>query len=379
MIREIFFPKGIALIAITLLMLGPAGLMQSYASSTSNEVVWQLLYIKQNDCNTPDMMRAQIYADLTSKYLELYELENKSYEINCILTSEYESFEKAYDTDLMILIFDEEAGQEMLLSSDLDGLYAYSGNDRTTNHTVILCDCSEGKINFESALSPWILSHELSHFVLSYKGFSLSAITNIVHDKEDYYNEYCLVTSATVTKNCDDVRMKIRTENTPRDFVVIAPYSPAVGNTLLKYIYEDIDTQAVDMQRSLTTMWLTGEIDDNAYVETLKNIVDTPVETFEHVVPFLDIPNGFVIAEVSKNIETDWNELLNPDSSEQERMEALIDYITVQLDGVAPDSFNELPNWFKARALMWSEQKISDKVFFDGIEHLVRMGSIQIS
>jgi hypothetical protein len=28
---------------------------------------------------------------------------------------------------------------------------------------------------------------------------------------------------------------------------------------------------------------------------------------------------------------------------------------------------------------LWSEERISDKVFFDGLEHLVRSGTIEIS
>jgi hypothetical protein len=37
-----------------------------------------------------------------------------------------------------------------------------------------------------------------------------------------------------------------------------------------------------------------------------------------------------------------------------------------------------MPNWFKTRALLWSEKRISDKVFFDGVEHLVRMGTLKL-
>ncbi len=89
--------------------------------------------------------------------------------------------------------------------------------------------------------------------------------------------------------------------------------------------------------------------------------------------------NGFVISELVKKIETDWQEYLNP-LEKEETLKPLLDYLTPpiesQLELADQDQF---PHWFKTRALLWAEQKISDDVFFNGIEHLVRSGTIQLT
>ena len=127
-------------------------------------------------------------------------------------------------------------------------------------------------------------------------------------------------------------------------------------------------------------MWITNEIDDIAYVNTLQNFVAPPPE-FEdsEQEPFMKIENGFVIAEVSKVKDVEWDKYLNPESLEQDYTQLLVDHIPFNLDeNVGEMNSKEMPNWFKTRALLWSEQRISDKVFFDGVEHLVRMGVVNI-
>ncbi len=125
-------------------------------------------------------------------------------------------------------------------------------------------------------------------------------------------------------------------------------------------------------------MWLDGSLDDESYIESLKNIVDPEMQETQYSEnPYLQLENGFVIAEVAKNVEIDWQEHLNPGDVDQ-RIQALVSFFpTEYVDEVDMDEV--LPHWFKSRALMWTDEKIADKVFLDGIEHLVRSGSIQLS
>jgi hypothetical protein len=243
-----------------------------------------------------------------------------------------------------------------------------------------MCHCSDYDTGYERTLSSWILSHELSHFVLSYKGFPQSDIQERIHEIEKEYDNCVGVNFQ--TSSCDDFKMSIRPESSSKDFVVMAPYEPAVGNKLIKYIPDDYsDTEVIELQRGLAKMWITNSIDDDAYANTLKHLIDTPMENnYESYQPFMEISNGFVIAEISKPSDIEWNEYLHSELQNQDNLIKLQNYIPFNLEEQGEEFFLEkMPNWFKTRALLWSENRISDKVFFDGVEHLVRLNIINLS
>ena len=93
-------------IMITLsLILGPT-LTKSYAAENSS-VEWQLLYIKKDTCGPKDNMD-KVYASLTSKYFELYQLANHNSSVDCISESQFKDFQKSENVTLLILIFDQD-------------------------------------------------------------------------------------------------------------------------------------------------------------------------------------------------------------------------------------------------------------------------------
>jgi len=374
--RKIAITK-VSLMIVTISMLTPIGISESFAQS-EQQPVWQLLYLKEDFCRNNDDQVANAYADLTTKYFELYQLSNFGKEAYCITVSEYANYKETMEVDLVILVFDDIMGEKILQSNDLDGIYAHMGNERLTNHTIILCDCSSDKLSSESALTPWILSHELSHFVLSYKGYSKSNIQEIIHSLENEYSECVRVFH--VDANCDSVKITTRGDSTARDYIVMTPYKPAVGNSLINYISDDIGSPTIELQREVTNLWVTDSIDDAAFVATIKHLVDPPLEkNFDQVATFLEMENGFVISELVKKIETDWQEYLNP-LEKEETLIPLLDFIVPPSESQTElDEQDQFPHWFKTRALLWAEQKISDDVFFNGIEHLVRSGTIQLS
>lgn len=366
------------LLSILVLMIAPSSFSEAFANSEST-ITWQLVFIQNEECG-PDDTLDKVYAGLTSKYFELYELENSVYDINCMSESEYQDFQKNEDVNLLIQIYDGYMGQKILASNNVDGIYVHTGNDRTQNHLVIMCHCSEYDTGYERTLPSWILSHELSHFVLSFKGFSQSDIQERIHDIEKDYDN-CIGTNFQ-TSSCDGIRTTVSPDSSSKDFVVMAPYEPAIGNKLIKYIPDDYsDTEVIELQRSLAKMWLANSIDDVAYAETLKHLIDSPMDDNSEIhKPFMEIPNGFVIAETSKPTDVEWDEYLQPGVDTQENLALLQNYIPFDLEEqVEGNSLEKMPNWFKTRAMLWSEQRISDKVFFDGVEHLVRMKIIQLS
>ena len=108
--------------------------------------------------------------------------------MNCISESQFKDFQKSENVTLLILIFDQDLGKSLLQPNNLDGIYIHSGNDRTNNHQLIMCDCSVFASSYETTLPSWVLSHELSHFVLSYKGFSKSDTKMKIHKIQDEYD-----------------------------------------------------------------------------------------------------------------------------------------------------------------------------------------------
>ena len=112
-----FFIAGIALVLIM-----PLAVTESYAEQKYQGAVWQLVYVKSNICHPTDNEVAKMYAELTSSYFELYELENKAIDPYCITESEYENFKNNEDVTLLILMFDAEMGNKFLQPNDLDGV-----------------------------------------------------------------------------------------------------------------------------------------------------------------------------------------------------------------------------------------------------------------
>jgi hypothetical protein len=367
-----------SLMSILAVLIGPAVLSEAFADGES-KLIWQLVFIKNDECGSNDTLD-KVYASLTSKYFELYELENTIYEINCMSELEYQNFQKNEDVNLLIQVYDENMGQKILEKNNVDGIYVHTGNDRTQNHLVIMCHCSDYDSSYESILPSWILSHELSHFVLSYKGFSQNDIQEKIHDIEKEYDN-CIGTNFQ-TQSCNEYKITISPDSSSKDFVVMAPYEPAVGNKLIKYIPDNYsDTDVITLQRSLAKMWVTNSIDDIAYANTLKHLIDSPMDDNEEThEPFMEIPNGFVIAEISKPKDIEWNEYIQSDIQYQDNLSILKNYIPFDLEEEVEEfSLEKMPNWFKTRAMLWSEKRISDKVFFDGVEHLVRMNIINLN
>jgi len=367
----------LGLMAIAMLMISPLTLSESYAM-TPGIFEWQLLFIQEAECSTNDNLN-EVYSSLTTKYFEMYELENSSHEALCMTELEYTNYQMNEDIDLLILIYDGKVGEKILQPNKVDGLYMHTGNDRTQNHLVIMCHCSDFDSSYDQIIPSWILTHELSHFVLSFKGFPKSVIQNAIHEVEDEYDN--CVGANFQSEYCEDFKTTIRPDGISKDFPVMMPLESAVGNKLISYIPDDFsDSKIIDLQRNIAKMWITNEIDDNAFTNTLKNFVDVPTDfTNEEHKPFMKIKNGFVIAENSKPKEVTWDEYLSTESVNEDDTQLIINHIPFNLnEDLEESNMEEMPNWFKSRALLWSEKRISDKVFFDGVEHLVRMGIINI-
>ena len=248
-------------ILVCLTILSPG---QSLASHQS-EVAWQLIVISSEPaCSGYHHYMVQKYNEITEKYLDLYGLENSQYEPECYTEISFaEEYEKPSDLDLLILVYDRDKGRVELHAHNTGGLYIHQGNDLSTNHTVIICDCP----NFKYSDPVWILSHELSHFVLNYLGFDLDIVEKEIHGL-DYKFDSCV--EGAYDNLCSSIKTTIDTQRS--DWVVMIPYAPAIGKDPPLPLVEKVSLESpiqTTMIIEITNWWLDGEISDENYINSL--------------------------------------------------------------------------------------------------------------
>ena len=87
--------------------------------------------------------------------------------------------------------------------------------------------------------------------------------------------------------------------------------------------------------------------------------------------------NGFFIAEKSNEVKVTWTDLLEKLETKDTKLN-LLEYIPTHPEENLDDS-SDIPDWFKNRARLWSQERIGDNVFFSGIDQLFRKGVIGVS
>jgi len=233
---------------------------------TQEEATWQLVVISSEPaCTGYHYYMVEKYNAITNEYLNLYQLFHGSYQPECFTEEDFmEQYSKPPDLDLLILVFDKEKGMADLHSHNTGGVYIHQGNDLSTNHSVIICDCP----NFNYSDSVWILSHELSHFVLNYLAFDLDEVESVIHGI-DYKFDRCV--EEEYTSLCGTVKTRIETNRS--EWTVMIPYEPAVGLDPPAPLVEKVSLESpyqTAMIKEITNWWLDGEISDENYIKSLK-------------------------------------------------------------------------------------------------------------
>jgi len=154
----------------------------------------------------------------------MYGVDNLKHPYVCVSDSKYfEEYTRPDSLDLLILVYDRDLGERELHVNKMGGFYTHLGDDQLKNHVIVFCDCS----NFYFSNPEWILSHELSHFILYYKGYHLDTIEQFVHQYDERY-DYCMNTI--YDSSCVNSRIKLKTDSTAYEWSLIPLYSPAVNN-----------------------------------------------------------------------------------------------------------------------------------------------------
>ena len=376
--KDIFTRIFSCLLLLTTLMLisSPITSQEVLATHLTKELKYQLVLIADQGCSLFNYEKMNHYDEITEKYLELYDLEASKYEPNCVTQSEYLSeYTPPHDLDLIILVYEKELGEKFLHSQKMGGLYTHTGSDRNFNHVIIICDCS----TFYYSDPVWILSHELSHFVLYYKNYEMSLIEDLIHSNDQKYDQ-CIESGL----NCESLTTKLNIESSTKLFSVMPIYKPEssektdADNEDLK-----VRTSVIGISKMITKWWAADKITDGDYANAIGYLVDYDFVTS-------DENTGILIADDPLDDAVTWEEkfseinsnLRNEEKSEQNNKKLIPLLNSKNLDIENKKSIVEqvilgIPDWFKTTAGWWAQDKITDDEFKKNIQFLVKSGIIR--
>ena len=361
--------EGIVLLSILLLFLPPT---IAYANPTQEPIKWQLIYVTgKPTCSNYDYQMTNAYRQLTNGYLKMYELDNSFYYSECLSQKNYNNYKIPSDLDLVILVYERSIGRTELNENGVGGVYYHFGTDKTKNHTIIFCDCP----NFDYSDPAWILTHELSHFVLYYRGYSQEIVENHVHALDIKY-DYCVESHK--PDLCKDIKTYLRVDEQAYNRAVMAPYIPKVEDkSKLSKLPE-----VIAIQKQVTALWLDGRIDDSDYLKILGYDVKSPdISKQKSNKPYF---------ENSKTIFTDGpkekkHEMMFHDGElwlTEKQIQTILSRVPFEMEiqknqtNITNQTIN-LPDSFEISARQWLDKKISNNDFFISLTDSIKNATSQ--
>lgn len=351
-----------------------------YAESFSeNDVSWQLIFISDNlDCKIYEKNRINEIIDLTKQYFDLYKLDNQMIEPVCIFSLQYFDKSNSNESDLKILVFDETIGNNVFVKFGYQGLYAHFGSDRSKNHVIMVVEPTHFSSAYEFTEPSINLTHQISHFILSYYGHNLESIERLLHSYELEYDDCSNKIGNTL---CSEIKSVIRSGISAKTYSVVAPINDIINQNSMKFYSDDLYSSIVvkELQRIITNWWIDGIISDELFLNSIKEIIDVTVDGNKPIpIIQLSILDGFsILDETLKN-----KNMINSDKSIivsiENKIYDSLNYVPFETDLIISDlSDSIIPDWFKNRAKIWADQKLDDRIFFDGLNALIRNGYIQ--
>lgn len=353
---------------IAILALGTFAISDSFATHFSEDTKWQLVYVTDSPvCSNYDYQSAVKYDIITEKYFSLYQFENTKYDPLCINNDRYNAmYEMPQDLDLLVLVYSRNLGEIELHSQKMGGLFMHSGADKKFNNAIIICDCP----NFYYSDPVWILTHEISHFVLYFLEFDTHVIEDLVHQYDDKYDE-C---RSNYDDSCASVFTKLQVDHMAYSFSVMPPYQDAIGISEIKSNTVEISKPLLELGKVMTSWWTAGKISEGDYSNALGLLAIQNQENNDakQNVLFKDGP-------VTKDIVT-WEDVLLADGSDENKidvMEKVKQKMKIDEQEFQKTNFSGLPSWFKNTAKYWTDDKISDEEFIRSVKYLKDAGIIR--
>ena len=207
------------------------------------------------------------YDEITRGYFELYNFENFQYKPLCMTEKKYSTeYEMPEDLDLLILVYDRNFGRAELHPNGIGGLYHHQGDTWTKNHVIIFCDCP----NFKYSEPVWLLTHELSHFVLFYKGFNKSIVEDLIHEL-DALHDFCLEEVSHPTEKCLSVTTKLNLSS--YQWTVMKPFQPAIVQSPFFDFKQTSDSELnsnYELRKIITKWWASGKISSEYFLNIME-------------------------------------------------------------------------------------------------------------
>jgi len=186
------------------------------SSYTSDTMKWNLVYLTNNKpCSGANYHNMETYTLITEKYLDLYEFLNiKESKSECMSIANFDTqYNIADDTELLIIILEEDLGKSELNKNGINGFYSYVPSNSDENniskkdkHLILVCDC----VQFVFTAPKWFLSHMLSHFVLTYNGYSKAIADEKIHEIDQLYDECTEYRSD--SEKCKEIKTSLHLE-----------------------------------------------------------------------------------------------------------------------------------------------------------------------
>ena len=350
---------GVVIVGLLLLLIIP---IPAFSIHETKNVTWQLVVISnESACGVNHYQMGQKYNEITKKYFELYGFKNVNYKPECYSKETFDwKYDKPSELDLLIIAYDRDLGREKLHSLDIGGFYSHSGGDITHNHTIIFCDCS----NFRYSDPDWILSHELSHFILNYLGFDLNIVEDEIHSLDNKY-DYCVERS--YDSSCKEIVEHIANSNLGYKAKVMKPYQLAVGEEL---VFENpnelyLVPSEIQLLKEITSWWTEGIISDQQYSKGVAIITGLAIDDLSSGTFFAESAT-MILGEPSKDEKS---EMENPEINSQSLQE---NFPFIEEWNPNPVYSGEYPQWFKTRAILWESNQIDNKEFVGSLEALIK-------
>jgi len=353
---------------LAVLVTGTFAITDSFATHFSEDTKWQLVYITDAPaCGSYDYQSTMKYDEITEKYFALYQFENTKYDPLCINNLRYDAmYEMPDDLDLLVLVYSRNLGEIELHSEKMGGLFMHSGPDKKFNNAIIFCDCA----NFYYSDPTWILTHELSHFVLFFLEFDLFVIEDLVHQYDDKYDQ-CI---DSYDDSCKSVFTKLSVESMAYSFSVMPVYEDAIGISELKSNPFEISKTLVELGKVMTKWWTAEKISDADYSNALGllAIQNQQINQEKYNVLYTDGP-------IAKDVVT-WEDILLADGSNENKVDVMTKVkqkMKIEDQAFQHTNFSGLPFWFNNTATYWADDQISDEEFVRSVKYLQDAGIIR--
>lgn len=155
------------------------------AFGESDVLTWKMIFVTTWDnCSSRNLKALVFYQYLTGQYLTKYNINHQSARPSCVSTDNMSGIIQGSLSSYDLVIIIPDLWQSFKQQRNSNSLGHYNPNDDSRS---IISQAFSYKV--ESKSSAWVLSHELSHFALQWKGYPHEVYGNGVHAVQSAYNK----------------------------------------------------------------------------------------------------------------------------------------------------------------------------------------------